>query len=99
MRESVKKLISSSILLTLEAREHWLEKVDTLTNEQCAEVEKALLRSQEDLKTILQKPENQEKLEKVKDELDRVWKIYTKDIEQLSRSQEESMTESLLNQL
>lgn len=95
----IKKLILSSILLKPEAKEHWLAKVDTLSDGQCAKVEKALISSEEGLKFIIQKPENQVKLQKTQEELDHILKIYITDVEKASTSTESQTADSLLDNI
>lgn len=99
----VKNLIASSMLLSEETRMRWLAKAETLTDEQCVEVEKALTDSNVELKTIISTamaaPENAKLAEKIQNDIDRAWRTYMKDAESLSREGENMVTDDLLSQL
>lgn len=103
MNAQLKQKIENSILLSDETRTHWLAKIDTLTDEQCDIVMKTLTDSDERLKNIINTamaaPENAELAEKIKQDIDHVWRTYMQDTESLSKQSDDSDAEGLLGQL
>ncbi len=98
---SLSQLIENSLLISPEMKAHLATKIATLTEAQQQEMITAIRQSEEDLKQLLNDTlkNDEEKLLRVQRKLDEVWKLYLKEVEGISGSQEEKDQETLLKKL
>lgn len=95
------QLIQNSLLISPEMKEHLAAKIISFTEAQQQEMITAIQQSEEDLKQLLNDAlKNDEvKLQRVQRKLDEVWKLYLKEAEGVSSSQEGEDQQELLKKL
>lgn len=95
------QLIQNSLLISPEMKEHLAAKIISFTDAQQQEMITAIQQSEEDLKQLLNDAlKNDEvKLQRVQRKLDEVWKLYLKEAEGVSSSQEGEDQQELLKKL
>lgn len=98
---SLSQLIQNSLLISKEMKEYLATKIVSFTETQQQEMIVAIQQSEADLKQLLNDAlkDDEEKLQRVQRKLDEVWKLYIKEIEGISETNETQAEESLLKSL
>lgn len=101
VKKSLNDLIETTLLISPEMKEHLRATADTCSDEQQADMEKAILEAEAELKGILAKAmeEDGDKLAHIQQALDDVWKTYLQDVEGISETIETQKEDTLLEDL
>lgn len=94
-------LVSKSLLISSEMKEHLLGKIVEWSEAQQQEMMEAIQTSEKDLEQILDHAINNDpaRLVHIQQKLDDVWKQYVKEVEGLSESAETAQEQALLDRL